>query len=104
LQEDKVNQLEASLRSGSGATNPVHEELTARLEEENKALVDELEKLRKDQDELLELLTEQDSRIAELKSILRDNGVEVNFAIYFMILYHLQTLIVIYLTCGIGRR
>jgi septal ring factor EnvC (AmiA/AmiB activator) len=56
----------------------VQEELTARLEEENKALVDELEKIRKDQDELLELLTEQDNRIAQLKTLLRENGILVS--------------------------
>jgi len=66
----------------TGIQNPIQEELTVKLEEENKVLVDELDKMRKDQDELLELLTEQDNRIADLKNTLRQNGIPVLNTVY----------------------
>lgn len=40
-------------------------------------MVEELDKMKKDQDELLELLTEQDNKIATLKTTLRQNGIPV---------------------------
>lgn len=60
-----------------GIKNPMQEELISKLEEENKVLVDEVEKMKKDQEELLELLAEQDSRILKFKMQLKSLGVKV---------------------------
>ena len=57
--------------------NPIQEELIAKLEEENKELVEEVERTKKDQEELLELLAEQDKRISDYKIQLRQFGVQV---------------------------
>lgn len=67
--------MEQSLSTST--KNPIQEELTIKLEEENKVMVEELDKMKKDQDELLELLTEQDNKIATLKTTLRQNGIPV---------------------------
>ncbi|OXA56669.1 general vesicular transport factor p115 [Folsomia candida] len=71
----RVHELEQSLSTST--KNPIQEELTIKLEEENKVMVEELDKMKKDQDELLELLTEQDNKIATLKTTLRQNGIPV---------------------------
>ncbi len=62
----------------TGVKNPMQEELISKLEEENTLLVDEVEKMKKDQEELLELLAEQDSRIIKLKMQLKSLGIEVS--------------------------
>lgn len=65
----------------TGIKNPMQEELISKLEEENTLLVDEVEKMKKDQEELLELLAEQDSKIIKLKMQLKSLGIEVSFNI-----------------------
>ncbi|CAL8083207.1 unnamed protein product [Orchesella dallaii] len=65
------------LESGIQTKNPIQEELISKLEEENKVLVEEVERMKKDQEELLELLAEQDSRILKFKMQLKSVGVQV---------------------------
>jgi len=57
--------------------NPMQEELIKRLEEENQTLVEEVDKWRKEQDDLLELLAEQENRLSDYENRLRVYGIEV---------------------------
>lgn len=77
-QMNKLKSLEISMQVG--VKNPMQEELISRLEEENKVLVEEVEKMKKDQEELLELLAEEDSRILKLKMQLQSLGMQVSCA------------------------
>jgi len=54
--------------------NPMQEELISKLEEENKVLVEEVEKLKRDQEELLELLAEMESRIPAVEDGVNCSG------------------------------
>jgi predicted RNase H-like nuclease (RuvC/YqgF family) len=83
--DNLIKELEAKLeghnQSYTGGS-PVlkiamQEELITKLEDENKQLVEEVERMKKDQEELLELLTEQDNRISSFKSRLREMGAHV---------------------------
>lgn len=64
-----------SLNGSALAKDPVQEELISKLEEENKVLVEEVEKLKKDQDELLDLLGEMEKRIPNGGSSLESQEV-----------------------------
>jgi len=75
--ELQLQQRGQFLNSNASVKNPVQEELVIKLEEENKIMVDELEKARKDQEDLLELLTEQDTKIATLKETLKKHNIAV---------------------------
>ena len=79
-QEAKVEALSRNAIGNSASTVKLamQEELITKLEDENKQLVEEVDRMKKDQDELLELLTEQDNRISGLKGRLRELGAHVS--------------------------
>lgn len=76
--------LESHYGNINAIRNPIQEELISKLEEENKALVEEVERTKKDQEELLELLAEQDKRIYEYRVQLRNLGVDVSLQVNAM--------------------
>lgn len=71
-------QLQSQNSGVTHTRSPIQQELITKLEEENKLILEELEKSKKDQDELLELLTEQDNRISSLKALLRLHNIPVS--------------------------
>ena len=76
-QELQLLKLEQNYADHSPMKNPMQEELIGKLEEENKFLLVEIERIKKDQEELLLLLSEQENQIIEFKSRLRALGEEV---------------------------
>lgn len=74
----------------TGIKNPMQEELISKLEEENTLLVDEVDKMKKDQEELLELLAEQDSKIIKLRMQLKSLGIEVSVFEHFFFIQQIR--------------
>ncbi|KAF5270697.1 hypothetical protein FQA39_LY01435 [Lamprigera yunnana] len=80
--EDENTLLKAQLSTGAvnGQSEPEHELLSKikQLEEENLEKETELERLRKDQDDLLELLTDQEIKLTSFKNRLRSLGENID--------------------------
>lgn len=76
--QDQNTILRAQLAAGAGPTETTQtfglDERLKELEEENREKEAELERLRKDQEDLLELLTDQDTKLMSFKSRLRELG------------------------------
>lgn len=70
LQENTTTDLDVHLKS--------YELKLKNLEEDNKDKGDELEQMRKDQEDLLELLTDQDLKLNAFKNRLRELGENVD--------------------------
>lgn len=77
---DQNTLLKAQMQLATGDPAPIVDEAVARfkkLEDEIMEKVSELERIRKDQDDLLELLTDQDAKLSLFKSRLKELGENV---------------------------
>lgn len=79
--QDQNTVLRAQLGAGAmpveNSGQLVADERLKKLEEENQEKDAELERLRKDQEDLLELLTDQDTKLTSFKNRLRELGATI---------------------------
>lgn len=74
---DQMETATTPLTTGPEKSTEIHNELFKKiklLEDENSEKEAELERIRKDQDDLLELLTDQDLKLTTFKNRLRELG------------------------------